>query len=972
MTFPFDWFRDDGAPPAPEEASPDDVENYVSKAVEANPRQYPAGGRSDQGDPTVQLPFSKDRTNDAAAYRAEFPWLYDPSRGVRWDFDPIELRVLAQENAWVQMLIQTITTELAETSWTITKGDRRETSKRLDTHPDERAPVAKDLPDSVAEDIWDLLNSPNADDDWTSFVEQLAADLLEVGSLTATKAFDANAYDDRGEDLVADPAAVTPLAIQPSAPEVWTKEYQDKSGILSGYWQFDRHSTPGASEARPRGVGDPIHFDPAEVMWSDHAPRSNRRYGIPPTLTVRDFLESLDLAVTQEQQYLSRGSIPSGAWVFENWDREQVMEWKEQNAENIKGKPHKSLMFAGQGGDVSFEPMSMNFSELEFTERMQYYAQVIAAGFQVPTAVVGLAPDEVNYNTFQGERENFESNTLGPYLQQLERAINDQLIEPHYGAEYRFEFTPGMSETTRRMISDRVRNEWNAGLITRNEARKELGDEPVDEDADGFKDDVVTDPGGDDPDAPDGDTQAAMPADADRGDDASTPISESAEAATGDFSDAAVETGKAEYDVGDTTVDLTPPESMVNAVEAAREASREYPDALGDCGTGVGRRRGGQIVNDEVGPDVVAEIAAYLTSHAEDVADVDGPPTNWGEEVWTDGCGPVQYALWGGGTDEAIRWAQSKANEVARARDEAEPYEAAFAASIAKAADADDEVETDTSALRNTDDWTEFDVQPSDIDTLADEIRDDVEAVFEEVLDDEAIRREIDAFATAEGQPSAETEKSLTGLSRRLREIISNAGLVEKIRETVDDVAAGQIRDTLAGVIEEEDADVDTDPIIEALQDRETAFADDFADRMSEEIRETVADGWQDGKNSLEIRDDLQDKADEFGDWQAERIARQELQVATGEARTEFAAEVGKVEVWNTAGDDRVRDAHSDMDGTWKRPSERWEVDYSDADRGVQLEKVPGDSEPGIGCRCVTLLVDADDVADADHAGVAK
>jgi hypothetical protein len=61
------------------------------------------------------------------------------------------------------------------------------------------------------------------------------------------------------------------------------------------------------------------------------------------------------------------------------------------------------------------------------------------------------------------------------------------------------------------------------------------------------------------------------------------------------------------------------------------------------------------------------------------------------------------------------------------------------------------------------------------------------------------------------------------------------------------------------------------------------------------------------------------------------------------------------------------------MNGTWKRPGEDFEVDYTVGDgpsRGVKEENVPGDSEPGIGCRCTTLLVDPEEVDDADHAGV--
>jgi len=132
---------------------------------------------------------------------------------------------------------------------------------------------------------------------------------------------------------------------------------------------------------------------------------------------------------------------------------------------------------------------------------------------------------------------------------------------------------------------------------------------------------------------------------------------------------------RATYEVGDTTVDITPPEPMANAAQAGLDAKQRF-DGLDECGTGVGEDRARQIINDEVGPDVIEEVAAYLTSHEEDVAGIDEPPTDWGEETWTDGCGPVQYALWGGvATGTALDWAQRKANEVAEARDEELPYD---------------------------------------------------------------------------------------------------------------------------------------------------------------------------------------------------------------------------------------------------------------------------------------------------------
>jgi hypothetical protein len=118
--------------------------------------------------------------------------------------------------------------------------------------------------------------------------------------------------------------------------------------------------------------------------------------------------------------------------------------------------------------------------------------------------------------------------------------------------------------------------------------------------------------------------------------------------------------------VNGTEVDLSPPEAMVNAADAAAEAG-EAGLIPSDCGTGVGDRRRTQIKNGNVGTDVVREIASYLVSHEEDVT-ADGTPTDWSDDEWGD-CGNAQYAKWGGtGGGSAMEWAMRRVNEIDRAR----------------------------------------------------------------------------------------------------------------------------------------------------------------------------------------------------------------------------------------------------------------------------------------------------------------
>jgi len=276
-----------------------------------------------------------------------------------------------------------------------------------------------------------------------------------------------------------------------------------------------------------------------------------------------------------------------------------------------------------------------------------------------------------------------------------------------------------------------------------------------------------------------------------------------------------------------------------------------------------------------------------------------------------------------------------------------------------------EELDKSDEPLRNTDEWYNFVMQPNDVEPLAEDIAGDVSALFDAVLADEEVRDIIDRLA------GEETEKTLGALSRRLREIFEESEIVARIQDALRDGTADMVEESLEASLADAgdpDTEVDIEAIREQLRARSVEFADSFANDLSEDIRETVGDGWADGKSSREIAEDISAQADINEGWTgAERIARQEMHVAAGEARNEVAQELDKVEVWQTSGDNRVRPAHSSMQNSWKFPGDNFVVEYED--RGVEKESVPGDSRPGVGCRCQTLLRNREDVDDAEYAG---
>jgi len=128
-------------------------------------------------------------------------------------------------------------------------------------------------------------------------------------------------------------------------------------------------------------------------------------------------------------------------------------------------------------------------------------------------------------------------------------------------------------------------------------------------------------------------------------------------------------------DVNGTEVDIEPPDRVINAIEAGLDAKEEYADAIGDCGTGVGEDMAEAILDGPTvdllvdGGDVSSTApATYLDSHSEDAPDTDAPPTEWDEDTWTDGCGPVQDALWG----HYLDWFESVKTEIEAAMEDAD------------------------------------------------------------------------------------------------------------------------------------------------------------------------------------------------------------------------------------------------------------------------------------------------------------
>lgn len=287
-------------------------------------------------------------------------------------------------------------------------------------------------------------------------------------------------------------------------------------------------------------------------------------------------------------------------------------------------------------------------------------------------------------------------------------------------------------------------------------------------------------------------------------------------------------------EVNGETVDLSPPEAVVNAAEAALDAKEEY-DTLSDCGTGVGETRAEQIVSGDLSPEdftsggqAETAIPDYLNSHSDDVNGIDDPPTQWSEETWTDGCGPVQYALWGGtATGTGLEWAQSTADAV----------EAAKAGESAAAAGTDDSV----SPASGRDEGRQDSARPNDTTTMGDNTPDPQQRVNELKAELSDVREERDELA-AQVEQYEEREEAYEAAAQEFAGALADSGeTVLDEEELVDrfDVAelAGKVDETESATL------ADTEPSVQSgggESDTETASLSGTEQEEVAELRQNI------------------------------------------------------------------------------------------------------------------------------------
>ena len=372
-------------------------------------------------------------------------------------------------------------------------------------------------------------------------------------------------------------------------------------------------------------------------------------YGMSPIQASSVDIDQHNLANKHNVNLLQNGARPSGAVIFNPKDetgghvqlsdvqRNQLMNDVNQRFSGT-GNAGKPMLLEG---DFDWKEMGLSPKDMDFIQLKNMSAKDIALVYGVPSQLIGI-PDSQTYSNFAEAKLALYNETIIPLLDRIQGDMNEWLVPMfnEQGLELRYDIDsiPAMAEQRKRVFES-VTAGVRDGILTRNEAREQLGYEPM-EGADSLlvpanlmplnlADDMTEDNISEDI------PEEVIP-------------EELVENEDGDFDDII----KAISDIN-----TTPTDSMVSEAKKGIAWRKEFNRG----GTRIGATRASQIIaKEKLSPSTVRRMFSFFSRHE---SDKDAQGFRVGEKGYPSN-GRIAWALWGG--DAGFSWSTKVRNQLER------------------------------------------------------------------------------------------------------------------------------------------------------------------------------------------------------------------------------------------------------------------------------------------------------------------
>jgi len=420
-------------------------------------------------------------------------WFYNPGFGIPRNVDTTILRQFSM-TAPARLSIDTVIEEICGLEWDIVP----------------KKDFVENYNEEIRKKIYYFFKYPNPDSDFIHMMRKLLDDILSIDAGVLVKVFSKDsklpekAYDVekniwKNNKLVStkttkimakqiydlDRINIVPEKYEEGTPtsELVALRVADGATILKAPNEFGMlpETKPAYyqySFIHPNGT--PIPFFKREIVYFSMNPMSNSFYGKSPLESLYNILEIMSNSERFNKSIFDENAMPDGIMTFEGMPKEEIKKIRRAWMEQLKGKPHK-ILFSSHKGD--FKQLTMTAKDMQWLEGQKFYMKFVFGAYHLNQGELGFT-DELNKHS-SGEQSNIlYRKMIKPLAILIETKFNNEIIPEFYksrGMEIETEFKYHLEDKVEKqqLIQNGIAM-VNAGIITPNEMRVELGKQPID------------------------------------------------------------------------------------------------------------------------------------------------------------------------------------------------------------------------------------------------------------------------------------------------------------------------------------------------------------------------------------------------------------------------------------------------------------------------------------------------------------
>lgn len=251
---------------------------------------------------------------------------------------------------------------------------------------------------------------------------------------------------------------------------------QDVHGTVLAYIQ-------GAAEFFTGNSDSVVVFDPSEIIhWKIESDPDNEAFGFSPLEAAIVEAKTDIEAATSNLSFFKNHSVPPAHFILEpelgEEDEKKVIE---SLRKFFKGSKNRGRSLAMKGLK-EIKSIKLTHEEMQFLEGRMFATKKVASAYGVPAVLLGHT-EGVNYTNHEGQMQDFYDTTVIDYDLSYTQLMNVDIIKDFLQLQDNVQML--VKEPifeARSAVWERAMKARELGLVTINQGRNMVGDDPIDPD----------------------------------------------------------------------------------------------------------------------------------------------------------------------------------------------------------------------------------------------------------------------------------------------------------------------------------------------------------------------------------------------------------------------------------------------------------------------------------------------------------